>query len=64
MKDLLNKIFTLKGLIFLAVLAVVLSAILIFAPVEATLFGGIVLFVVMAAIMLWAVKKYNSTPKP
>jgi hypothetical protein len=29
MKDLLNKIFTLKGLIFLAVLAVVLSAILI-----------------------------------
>jgi predicted membrane metal-binding protein len=64
MKDLLNKIFTLNGLIFLAVLFVVLVAILIFAPVEATLFGGIVLFVIMAAIMLWAVKKYNSTTKP
>ena len=64
MKHFFNKIFTLNGLIFLAILFVVLGTILIFAPVESTFFGGIVLFVVMAAIMLWAVKKYNSTPKP
>ncbi len=63
MKDLFNKVWKLRGIWFLLVLAVVLSAILIFAPVENTLAGGIVLFVVMCAITIWAVKKYNSTPK-
>ncbi len=53
----------LKGIWFLLVLAVVLSTILIFAPVNDTLFGGITLFVVMCAVTIWAVKKYNSTPK-
>ena len=63
MKDFFNNIFTLKGLVFLAVLFAVLVAILIIAPIESTLFGGITLFVVLAVIMLWAVKKYNSNNK-
>ncbi len=63
MKELFNKVWMLKGIWFLLVLAVVLSTILIFAPVNDTLFGGITLFVVMCAVTIWAVKKYNSTPK-
>jgi hypothetical protein len=62
MKDFFNKIFTLGGLKFLAVLFVALVAILIFAPLESTLFGGIVLFSFMLVIKMWAINKYNDTP--
>tara|TARA_R110000851_G_scaffold300850_1_gene457095 strand:- start:614 stop:805 length:192 start_codon:yes stop_codon:yes gene_type:complete len=63
MKDLLNKIFALNGLRFLAILTIVLSIILIFAPVQNTTGGGITLFLGMVAFALLARKKYNSNNK-
>ena len=63
MKDLLNKIFTLGGFLFTIVLFIAL-AVMLGAPVPSTTGWGVALFVVMVAFALWAVKKYNSTPKP
>lgn len=59
MKNILDKIFGLKALHFLMLMFVVLALGLIYTPVESTLFGGIVLFLVMAGILFWSYKEYR-----
>ena len=63
MRDLFNSFLKLKGLHFLMVLFGSFVLILGFAPVENTLFGGLTLFAGLCALAIWAVNKYNNTPK-
>ena len=57
MKNIIKKVLGLGGHGFLTVLAVVFGAILVLAPVNNTLFGGLSLFAGIAALMVWIVKK-------